>query len=396
MQSIKNINLYIVSILLIIGPFLNLIHLFLPIKILGKSFWTVGPALIYLSIYLFSLKKINTKLIVASLIFILTLFIFYIRSKYYLEERSVLDFRFFITIPLYFLLAKSLKIKYKNFDKIISFSLFLQGFLASILFIVNVQFFSNVLISVDEFGDSFLNTDGDRTRSMLLGASISANMILVGMFSLLYIYENSIVRLNYNLLVFSMILMLYSIMLGGSRFPELIGLLVFIYTLSKVSTLKMIISMLFIIFFLLIYFTFFQFDAIFRFNEDTGGRFDKIILPIQLLIENPIGLLIGISSDIAGEAISDNGVGISDNSYFLVILLSGLFIAFFYFLLIFSFINYRHKILLYKFFVFYFILSLGITNCIIWEMWITAAIFGMILLEKNIYTRLNLQIIKND
>jgi hypothetical protein len=396
MQSNKNIILYIVSFLLIIGPFLNLIHLFIPIKILGKSFWTVGPALIYLSIYLFNLKKINIKLVATFLIFALTLLIFYIRSKYYLEERSVLDFRFFFTIPLYFLLAKSLKYQFKNFDKIISLSLFLQGFLASILFIVNVQFFSNVLISIDEFGDSFLNTDGDRTRSMLLGASISANMILVGMFSLLYIYEKSIIRLNYNLLIFSMILMLYAIMLGGSRFPELIGLLIFIYTLSKVSTLKMILSILFILLFSIVYFSFFQFDGIFRFNEDTGGRFDKILLPIQLLIENPIGFLIGISSDVAGEAISDNGVGISDNSYFLVILLSGFFIGLMYFTLIFSFINYHHKIILYKIFVLYFIFSFGITNCIIWEMWVTASIFAMILLENNSNSGLNLQLTRND
>ena len=389
MQSKNNIFLYFISFLIIIGPFLNLIHLFLPINILGKSLWTVGPAIIYFIIFFLNINKITIKLIMTFLLFILIFFILYIRSNYYLENRSYFDFRFFVTIPMYLFLAKNLKFKFYNFDKIISYSLFLQGFLASIFFIINVQFFSNVLISIDEFGDSFVNTDGDRTRSMLLSASISANMILIGMFTLLYIYEKSIIRINFFLLIFALIIMIYAIMLSGSRFPQIIGLLILIYCFSKVSTFKMIISFLFISILSTLYFSFFQFDAIFRFNEDTGGRFDKILLPIQLLLQNPTGFLIGVSSDIAGNAISDNGVGISDNSYFLVILLSGILISIFYFTLIFSFINFKNKFLIYKIYVIYFILSFGVTNCILWEMWVSASVFAIILLNNKSKSDLN-------
>jgi len=389
MQSKNNLILYSISFLIIIGPFLNLIHFLIPIYILGKSLWTVGPAVIYFIIFLLNTIKVTFKLIMTFLLFILIFFIIYIRSNYYLENRSYFDFRFFVTIPIYLFLANNLKLKFYNFDKIISFSLFLQGFLASFFFIINVQFFPHVLISIDEFGDSFLNTDGIRTRSMLLSASISANMILIGMFTLLYIYEKSILKFNFYLLILTLIIMIYAIMLSGSRFPQLIGLLILIYSFKKVSTFKMIITFLLISIFLTLYFSFFQFEAIFRFNEDSGGRFDKVLLPIQLLLQNPMGLLIGVSSDLAGNAISDNGVGISDNSYLLVVLLTGIFISFFYFTLIFSFINPSNKILLYKIYVVYFILSFGVTNCILWEMWVSASIFAIILLNNKSNPELN-------
>ncbi|WP_341880159.1 hypothetical protein [Synechococcus sp. UW140] len=79
-----------------------------------------------------------------------------------------------------------------------AYAVIFQAFLVAAVRIINFYFFPSVSIAIDISSGAFLTLDGFLTRDLLLGSSISANEIVVGMFVLLSCFKNKLIRSNFN------------------------------------------------------------------------------------------------------------------------------------------------------------------------------------------------------
>jgi hypothetical protein len=127
-------------------------------------------------------------------------------SLVYGESKKILDYRYILTFPMYLILAAFLS-RREDSRKFLLIALIIQGAMASMIFIINSHYFPNVLIQLDDYGELVMILDGERTRNMLLGASTSANMILISMFALVswHFYNKEIINYVFWSLQFYMI-----------------------------------------------------------------------------------------------------------------------------------------------------------------------------------------------
>ena len=261
--------------------------------------------------------------------------------------------------------------------KILATALTIQGVLTSIIFIINVHFFPNVLIEPNDFGKYVINFDGELTRNMLLGASTSGNMILIAMFALAFlklINQKFINAVFWPLQLF----MIYAISLGGSRYPFIGGLCVLLFCIFlKKKRLVNLYSSLITVICIFGFVALFKIESkeIFRYDLDFGGRVEKIQLALSLIFESFTNFFIGSSRTVLASSISTGGYSFSDNSYLEIALIFGTPFAFLFFLYLISYTNLKNNNGLYRLFTIYFFFGFGVTNCIYWESYVFIATF---------------------
>ncbi|MCG3110373.1 MAG: hypothetical protein MCM46_01000 [Candidatus Manganitrophus sp. SB1] len=379
----------------LIFPFVNIIYIIYPITFLGKNVWLVAPVLVIMALYLSTLFDVRKGFTVkkTDIIFLAIVIagglIFYLRELVYVERRSFLDYRYILAPTIFLLVSK----RFVNGDKNINFlssALVLTCFIQAILGILHASFFPELNISFDP--DNVKNVefvfDAERTREGgTLGASIYANVIVCGMFLLATKRPTPTSLRSSILLTISIMVMLYAVTLSGSRYPIVIaGLLTLTFFINSLSNWRQWVAIGMLAIFSIIWFTNMEnveFYSIFRFSEDSGGRIDKLILPFELLIADMFHLLVGASNELTANTYSSSGVGISDNSYWLLSLQFGPIFALFWFgfvvnLLMRDIVNNASF-----FFLVYFLIGLGITNCILWEPWVFLAIFTGTILHRR-------------
>jgi len=327
--------------------------------------------------------KINNSMIFYFGIASIGCIIFLFRNILYDSHGNILDYRYIFLTPIYLILAKFLS-KKEDYKKIIAGALIIQGAISAFIFIINVHFYPGVLIELTKSGTYQIIFDGNLTRSMLLGASISGNMILVSMFVLSFLNYYDSVKIPIFVFLFCQLALFYAITLGGSRFPLAVGCVIlflnFFYgKISKLHALLLVLSL-----FGLGYLFNFESHSIWRFNFDSGDRIEKFLMPITLLFQDSVlNFLIGATDSQAGAMVSTNGNGISDNSYLLIGLSFGVLFSFFFFMFFFSYFVWNKTSGLYKIFSLYLVINFELTNSILWESWLFVAIFCWFLLSTR-------------
>lgn len=380
-------------IVLIIYPYIFLINMLLPqVDIIGKNFYVVIITLIIILILLGNIRYISsTKGIIIILAFslILPLMIILLRCLVYDESlNNIFAARSPITFIIYLLVASVIQ-RTKKEKEIVCKVIIVNCFIQAIIGIIHYYFFSFILTGV--FVESMdvpyiISTEAiySREQGILLNSSLYANFILLGLFLLVNKTKIVVNKKNSYLHYFLIAIMIWGIVLSGSRYPIFISLILVVgYLFSKKRSLLVqifivCISITFFVYFLYPYLS----GIIGRFlTEGTGGRGLKYLLALKLLFEkNILYLLLGVAPGIVGKTITDNGLCFSDNSFLEIMLLYG--VPFFIIWSTFIVVLNKKVVLLKKntFILLYFIGCLLLTNSILWEIWILyywAALYSM-------------------
>ncbi|WP_419177009.1 hypothetical protein [Desulfosediminicola sp.] len=308
---------------------------------------------------------------------LLSYLVFNARAIAYEDYRSFLDMRFIATCLLFIVFTRHL-MRNELAMRILAYAILAQGLVVTLVRIVNYYYFPYVMISYGGGSDNeaFINTEGSLTRDLLLGSSISANIILCGMFVNVILVKHLITKVNSFVFLSMQLLMLLSVFTTISRFPIVIAIIFFLFSflqlrLIKLRTLFGIICVISVTIFTITslevdYLSFFD-----RFGE-TSGRYDKLKATFLLVSNSMTDFAIGSSSELVNSTMV-NGLTISDNSYGLVATTFGIpfMIIFFAFLFrIFTKIKSDSYSIL---FLLYISLAFGITNSILWEPWVFTA-----------------------
>lgn len=390
-NSAVSIPAVFISIITFFFPFVNILYLFLPMNFLGKNLWIVIP--IFVITVLFAMSLVNARQFMVFnkfdigllMIAVPGVLIHLMRELLYSESRSILDLRYIISSILFLLVFKRFVQGEKNQAWVLG-AVLLTCLTQAVLGILHAHFFSHININVETL-EFFL--EAERTREGgTLGASIYANFIVCGMF--LLATKNS--RLSFGGYgVFeniAILIMLYAVTLSGSRYPILWAfLLTVVFMFRSLSNWKQTAVLLGVVFmmtsFVLLKEEGVELYGIFRFSEDAGGRLDKLVLPLMLLFDRFLYFLIGVPSELIAGTFSEDGFGISDNSYMLMALQFGALFAVVWF---FFFINLLRRNVANGFsslFMIYILIGFGLTNSILWEPWSYVAMLASTLLYND-------------
>jgi hypothetical protein len=263
----------------------------------------------------------------------------------------------------------------------IGFGVLAQGILTSIARIINFYIFPNVMVSRSEIDEVYINTEGQLTRDLLMGSSISGNHIICGMITLLVLFDQRRVVLSYPAFITTQFILLLGVLNTLSRYPIFVAVIFFLLSVFNVRRAK--IKDLFIILVLLVGLVFFNIkigfldiDFYSRFAEDSGGRDDKLKVAFILLSNSAVDFLIGSPNEMISRT-TVNGVNISDNSYGLLAITLGVPFMCCYFVAILKNLYKATAGLISKIAFIYILIGLGLTNCILWEPWVFTAFLCM-------------------
>ncbi len=376
----------LIIVIIVSFPFANLFHLLYPFTIFGKSAWIVLPTIIIglCYIYIFARKKVL--LSIADMMFItlvvLGWLIIAIRESVTDNQQSYLNMRFIATSLLFLLFMRHL-LKDTFAHRVIAYAVVIECLLVAAARSINYYFFPSFMVSPGIDGIAFINTEGDITRDLLLGSSISGNYIVCGMFVLLALKKHKVLKLSTISFMMIQFFLMVSVFNTLSRFPiaMAIGLFIFSFFNIKVRYQLILVIVSLIVFIGINNADIGSLNFINRFSEGSGDRLDKLLLTLDLILSSPVNFLIGPSFAETASASTDDGVGISDNSYGHMALFFGVPFAIAYFTFLLNiFIKTKSDNLSSLFFAYTFI-NLGLTNSILWEPWVFTAFSGFIIVS---------------
>lgn len=381
----KHLVVFFVAITLVF-PFVNLFHVFYSVSILGKSAWITVPVIALGIAYLYLTATNRSKMTNSDLKFFIImtigLFIYAIRELIYSEGRNLLNYRYIATSLMFILLY----IHIKNNDilvKSMMYAISLQGAFVALARSINYYFFPNLMISYDGEngfgGEAFINSSGELTRDLLMGASISANHIVCGMFMLITLKRHFMKRLPFSIFMACQFFMMLSTFNTGSRYPMTVAVGLFTLSMFQIRIFSgkefkfVFIGLMMVTFAVILvseYSNFFE-----RFGEDSGGRYEKLQLTFLFISTSATDFLIGSSSSFINSTTLNNIV-LSDNSYGLIATSLGVPFSIIFFWFLFSTLWKIKADWLSLIFLLYILIGLGITNCISWEPWVFTALFA--------------------
>ena len=382
----ENVKVNFIFVLVVISiftlPFVNVLHFVLPLgNIFGKSAWLVVPVFVLITAYFeriltrnFSLNSLDLTLV---FMVVFVGIIFTVRYIVYDEVQSFLNYRFLATSLVYLAIASQI-VKNKLMLRVIALTIVATGLAVAVVQAINFNFYQNVMLFTDNAGVIRLIFDGEQTRSMLLGASISGNQIVCSMFVLVALVKSNFIRMNLWASWILLLFMAYAVSLGESRYPMAIAisLLVFNFFYHKLQHTKIVLVAFSVVLLTSYVFSNFENWHISRINEDSNGRIEKAILGFKILSDSVTNFSIGASNFQAGNA-TEQGYELSDNSYFEVAISFGVPFAVIFFTLWFNFISRYIVNILSLFFLGYLVVGLSLTNCILWESWLCLAMFSI-------------------
>lgn len=385
------ISAALISFLTLFFPFANILPLFFPVQFLGKNIWIVLPVLLIAAMYAVALVKTRQSIAFTKFdggLFVLALLgalIYEIREALYSDPGSILDVRYIIS-PLLFLSVFKIFVQGERNVVFVTRAVVLTCLIQAVLGILHAHFFSYININIET---SEFVLEAERTREGgTLGASIYANVIVCGMFLIVFGSSRSS-RVRYVLIeTMATLVMLYAVTLSGSRYPMIVASLLTIGLLSRSLLNWRQMAVLLAVVAIASYFIFLNEEGvellgIFRLSEDSGGRVDKFITPLMLLSDGLSNFVIGPPSLLTAATFSEDGFGISDNSYMLMALQFGVLFAVSWFTF-FTGLLWRNASSYFSvFFIVYLLLGLGVTNSILWEPWTFVAMLSWTIIYKK-------------
>jgi hypothetical protein len=366
---------------------------FIPIKLFGLSFFiTIIPFFFSLFIYFKSYNYFKVYKLYSFYIFSITcLTTLLLRSVFYNENIfvQILIQRYFLFIPIFFLITESIfnnNIDYKKISSILHIIFFIHTF-NSILYIIGLPAIENV----DKLNDDYI--DFSRFTGIMGGANVQASFI-----SLIYsILIFSDYKMNLNKFILLTVFAIVGIAPTVSRGSILILFLIILYYMYNyfIKNIKLYKIIIFFIFFLFIskiisIISNSEFDIFYnsffdRFNIDgfNTGRTEKNIYFFKTITSDWLHYLLGIPTKLQYFGLNDND-SISDNSFTLLFSNLGIFSGSFFLLLIIFFTNTKrvYKSTQLSYFSLLLIIFYN-NNAIVWTAWTAYSILGLFYLRNK-------------
>lgn len=393
-----------VVLVLLVFPFINILHFALPIwDISGKSGWLVGATAILTLAYILVVRPWGSKdlweqrYIIAAATVVCGIIL--LRSAVYGESIVPINFRF-IVISVISVSISEVLVR-RGALGTLTFALAAQGIFVSLLIYSNMNYFPSVSIASDERGLTGIIVNGERTRSMLINAAIGSNAIIASMF-VLVAWASSKRRhpeaVTWHIAFWTTLLfMTYCASLTGTRYPmfaavvvlllafwllpkrlSLIGIAVAIPLLSGISLIiDTTIALMG------------QMDLLnalgptpstdafpnLRIGQDSGGRVEKLLLAFSMITNGPMNALIGASLVEISTTRTPGLVVFSDNSFATILLEAGIPAGLFLIAAGAFYLGRYTRNLLGAVFGAYVFGALCVTNGILWDSWFSAVFF---------------------
>jgi len=352
---------------------------FIPLSLMGFSFWNTEFPFLSVLFYVFAngLIKKKTELVFIFTFLILIIIIILMRSIILYEDLfHDLFSSWFLFFPLFSIIA----LRYINFkDKvnIINIILFLQ-----ILFHGLSGWFYILGLPTIEFA-SIEKLVGGRFEG-IYGASNGYSNYLFSFFLLLAMLNHG----KNALILLCSIVVFGGIAVSGSRLPLLLLFLTLLFVVVKsfkINKLSAIVLFTFIYLVIIFSVNYLPFDIqesrLFTQGIVDTGRITKNNIAIEGLSSSFSSFIFGLS----GSQFFKNGIGISDNSFTLIPISYGMIVFVFWLLLIlffsrFKLVYFRNSTL--AFYLFCNLLIFSTNNSILWLPWVYFTIFGYYILKN--------------
>lgn len=383
----KWISLAVFIGVLILYPYCFVLASVLPgPDLFGKNFYISAVTLLLAFAFVAHLRQLLSEVSPALLVslMLLSVMIVLLRGLLYSETlNSLIAARFPVTAIIYFGVARIYTLWPKE-RRIVRNLIVASAVVQSVFGIVHLYFFPYVLTnpSYGDSGDLFTVAGvwGGRESGTLISSNLYGNFILLGIISVLSgASEARPVSWPKFLLV---MLMMWGLLLSGSRLPVGIAIVFlsvfFVRTLSVRSLVALSVT-------LVIFAVYLNpllgpiFDRMFA----PGARVDKNLLAMGMLMQDPTGLIFGVSTNEMAASLSASGNSVSDNSFLLLSLCFGvpfcLIWTFGFVSMIKRLVPVRKNVLL----LFYLALVLWLTNAIIWDIWVLYFFGLMFALEDD-------------
>jgi hypothetical protein len=364
-------------------PFVNLMDSYFKMKFLGEAFFNCSIFIVLLLMAVTRLVKyryVRSEFFNHWLMFVITvvsmlIFLLNNKSSKVITFPSLVAANRFIFMPyLIFILLTALVNNVATLKMLVR-AVVLSGFVIAVFRIANFYFFFNYQIA-----SGVIMNNGEQTRNLLQGASILANWLVVCMFILTLAWKKRVIVLPVPLFFSLGAIMFLAILTTGSRYPQFIGFLIFLYgvkqltSLHRVLLLSLIVCVCSIIYFFGLHYP----HIIVRYFDSSGDRGEKLILSLSILFTSLKSFLIGTSGAIISIQRTTSGLPVSDNSYMLLAMNYGMPLALAWFFFMGSLCKKFIKSAWLLFYTFYILVGLALTNCILWDGWVFMVILGFI------------------
>lgn len=374
-------TLVIFTVLAVIATyqFTPVVHLFVPLQILGKNLYTVLPAAIMVLVSLLLLPAIwrapvtpAQARVFMALVFI-WLAVLLSRTAIYADGIDFLRARYLL---LFFMFSAVLRyvavdpVSRSKMAKVLIAAMCLQA----VIGIVHTYFFPFVGLVADPGGELEVAIGSDESggeTGTLLTRSNFGDVLVCGQFALLV--ER---RIPFTLRAVIMLVMFYAVTLGGARYAEIWSALLtaalFINRkMDRAAPVMLALIVLAGIFMAVTGWTPFEIQSELRFDQDSGSRGEKLGLLIDTLSNYwPLSAFIGVPVRAALTAMTATGVVISDDSYGEITLDFGLAGLLLFLTGIFVWLVRWPMSILSTLMLIYLFGNFALTNSVLWDVWL--------------------------
>lgn len=357
---------------LVVYPYLFLLNIFFPSTLsIGKNTFVFVITIIIILCFLLRWKGILSKLGIGVVYFIMLLALIIISIRYWLYAEGIHKIFLYriILMPLLYCGVAYYYLREGAKKEIVKKIIFCSCLIQAVIGLLHTYLASYIYLGLSSDRPLLIVKGATALREVgtLMNSSLYANFILLGIFILINSYKKwGLPRLvEYTI----MLVLIWGVTISGSRWPFVVAILLLILYFKKLLLSKKIISVLLIIIFLGMFLpNIFILMAQQVATGEVASRIVKYHLAVSSLLENSPSFLVGPFFGRTNTTIETTSF--SDNSYLLLMLTFGVpFICLFLFLFLHIIrrtisINRNYFILL------YFLITLLITNSILWDIWL--------------------------
>ena len=286
---------------------------------------------------------------------------------------------YILFIPIIFLIFKHLSLTKRDlivFRNLLTI-VFVINLINSFLFSIGSVFFET------KFEDSLSNISESRYSGLFGGPNLTSSALLI----IVLIYLFTSYKFNIIKILITTLLLLIAILPNLSRGPIfLFFICLVLYIIDNFKSNK--INFFYILFFALLLFLFgfyifttsYFATSVESFSQRTeeldgeNGRWDRLLLTLNLLYENYLSFFIGIKGE---NQTKSEFFSISDNSLTLFLANFGLFFTFFFLQLITKFVKVFKSVEKNKIIFTFAVVVMGvINNSVLWTVWVFYVVLG--------------------
>jgi hypothetical protein len=359
--------------------FLPSLHFFVPIQVFGKNIYTVIPAVIMSAVFVLILPAIwRTPLtpVQAGGLFALAfiwLIVLASRLAIFGDAVDVLRERYLLLFFVYAAVLRYVAVDTKSRDQLAN--VFIGALCFQAIFgILHTHLFPFIQVEPDSSGDlgiTVAQDEGSGETGTLLVRSGFADVVVCGQFVLLT--ER---RLPFTLRAAMMAAMFYAVSLSGARYPQVWSALLtaglFLNRkMDRAAPAVLAVMVLAGIGMMVTGWTPFEVQSELRFDQDSGGRGEKLGLVADVLADYwPLSAFIGVPARAALAAVTATGTVISDDSYGEIAMDFGLTGLLLFLTCLFAWMVRWPMSILSALMLIYLLGNLAITNSILWDPWL--------------------------